>query len=1103
MFFEKAARPTKTLSGPIPTNLDSLLGGFEAAKYTGGGGRNSRAMVEAEVWQPILDELREYDLDFANPGHKRFEYAFMPKIRPSNPFGLPGSVQADQLLQEIYSAVEINKFRLPEDIYNAAQPEAIKQAELEIVEGYEQDLADMAQKNPSLMAGISRFGGAIGSSVYDPYVIAPMGGPIKSLWKTMLQNAVGGGLYGAASEIDVANWFNSLNKDYTFDQFVFNVTSQAAFGAALPGVMYGIGKGVKLTSEIAGLTNAQAREGWEAIRRSRPEAIPEEDNALANVLEVYDDVEQSNPLSGADNFDDALAKTEHELRTLQAQEAINTDQKLTMPEEPVSLVDPDVLTADLPNLDGRKFRFEVDQLEVDAKVFQFKSGGDELGVTERLLDIDEWNYDIANDIMVFETREGRLIIADGHQRLALAKRLMAKDPSLDIKLYGVVKREIDGYEPKTVMLDAALKNIAEATKAERANVIMDAAKVLKIAPERLEGIPPRSALYKVIQNLLKLDDAAFDLVDQGIIKEKYGALIGDIIADKDLHVSAVKVLKQTDPKTMDEAESIVRQVEASPKEVTEQVDLFGEELITESLFIERAKILHQALVRIRKDKSTFATINKNASKLEIEGNKIERQANQKRVQNDENAIAYLNAVANRKGPLSDALSAEAKTAKETGNYREAVDRFIGHIRRSVEQGDFDRAARSNVTSSSQPPKEISTSKSEPQQAIDEFDEPGSEAARAETANLKDDIFPQTETEGVNLLANLKFLLGTNPTREQINNHPAVLDAIKEINSRPETINESNFGTPEWHQNRVYNIEGEEVVGTEAALVKFEEQAEALAYKELGLAPGTIARNKELTIILGPPAAGKSTIANEVAVANRSAILDSDEIKKTLPEFEDGKGTGAVHEESSRLAKAVQSEMIDRGTNITLPKVGENVSSIRNVVSLYKEKGYKVRLLLMDVTPENAINRMLGRFVNTGRYIDLKYLDFVGTKPGETFRILRKEGAADGYAKIDNNGEFDAPKTVSEISGNNPLRGSRFDIQEGRRAEPGGFRRPQSDTEKITSKEEVEQEVSYNPEEEIYVDLDGQGNLTLMKVKDVLDPIEKEDDFIKQLEICKL
>ena len=741
MFFEKAPRPTQTFTGPIPTNLDSLVGGFEAAKYTGGGGRNSRAMVEAEVWQPILDELREYDLDFANPGHKRFEYAFLPKFGQGSLYN-----DADQELQDIYNALEVNKFRLPEDLYNAAQPEAIKKAELEIIQSYEEDLADMAQKNPTLMGGISRFGGAIGSSVYDPYVIAPMGGPIKSLWKTMLQNAIGGGLYGAASEIDVANWFNSLNKDYTFDQFVFNVTSQAAFGAALPGVTYGIGKGLKLTSEIANLTNDQAREGWEAIRRSRPEAISDEDNALANVLNTYDDVEQNNPLIGADDFDDALARTEHEQRTAEAQEAINSDQTLRMSEQPAAIVNPDVLTADLPNLDGRKFKFEIDELEVDAKVFQFKSGGDEFGVTERLQNVDEWNYDFANDVMVFETREGRLIIADGHQRLALAKRLKAKDPNLDIKLYGVVKREIDGYTTETVMLEAALKNISEASKANRSNIIMDAAKVLKIRPERLEGIPPKSALHTYISNLIKLNDVAFDLVEQGIISEKYASLIGAIITDKDLHVEAVKLIKRLNPRNMDEAESIIRQLNESPRDIVKEETLFGEEFIVETLFEERAKVLAQALARIRKDKSAFSTINKNASKLEIEGNKIERQANQKRVQNDAEAIAYLNAVANRKGPLSDALSAEAKIAKETGNYTEAVDRFIGHIRRSVEQGDFDSAARSAITSSAQPPKEIRTNKSEPQQAITEFDEPGGEAARAETENLKDDIFGDTDPE---------------------------------------------------------------------------------------------------------------------------------------------------------------------------------------------------------------------------------------------------------------------------------------------------------------------------------------------------------------------
>ena len=240
-----------------------------------------------------------------------------------------------------------------------------------------------------------------------------------------------------------------------------------------------------------------------------------------------------------------------------------------------------------------------------------------------------------------------------------------------------------------------------------------------------------------------------------------------------------------------------------------------------------------------------------------------------------------------------------------------------------------------------------------------------------------------------------------------------------MESRPETITASNYGTPEWHQSRVYNIEGDEAE-TESALLKFEQQAEALAYKELGLSLGTMPGTKG-TIVLGPPVAGKSTIANEIAVANRSAILDSDEIKKTLPEFEGGKGTGAVHEESSTLSKALQDIMISRGTNITLPKVGHSTSSIRKAVSLYKEKGYKVRLLSMDVTPENAINRMLGRFVETGSFIPLSYLDAVGTRPAETFRTLITENAADGYAKIDNNGGFKDPKQSQKSQETTPQR----------------------------------------------------------------------------------
>jgi len=1074
MFFEKAPKPTRTLSGPIPTNLDSLLGGFEAAKYTGGGGRNSRAMVEAEVWQPILDELREYDLDFDNPGNKRFEYAFFPKFGQGSLYN-----DADQELNDIYNALEVNKFRLPEDLYNAAQPEAIKQAELEIIETYEQDLADMAQKNPSLMAGISRFGGAIGSSVYDPYVIAPMGGPIKSLWKTMLQNAIGGAGYGAASEIDVANWFNSLNKDYTLDQFVFNVTSQAAFGAALPGVAYGIGKGFKLTSEIAGLTNAQAREGWEAVRRSNPDAIPDEDNALANVLEVHDDVDQSNPLIGVDNFDDALAKTEHELRTLEAQQAINTDQTLKISEQPAALVNPDVLTADLPNLDGRKFRFEVDQLEVDAKVFQFKSGGDEFGVTERLLDVDEWNYDIANDIMVFETREGRLIIADGHQRLALAKRLKAKDPNLDIKLYGVVKREIDGYTPESVMLEAALKNIAEASQANRSNIIVDAAKVLKIRPDRLEGIPPRSALYNHINNLVKLDDAAFDLVEQGIVNEKYAALIGAIITDKDLHVEAVKILKRFDPKNMDEAESIIRQLNESPRDIVKEETLFGDEFNVETLFEERAKVLAQALARIRKDKSAFSVINKNASKLEVEGNKIERQANQKRVQNDAEAIAYLNAVANRKGPLSDALSAEAKTAKDTGNYKEAVDRFIEHIRRSVERGDFDRAARSDVTSSSQPPKEISTSKSEPQQALDEFDEPGSEAARAETANLKDDIFEDLEEipgEKVPGETSAQVIEQSFKDRQPVETVDDIYEIAQESQDFIVNIGkgiEKDLGV----ELKDTGLKQIETAKSKVGRKRYKSAKELTDISRIGFIVNKQEQSDEIAKRFGQEA----EVLDEGWSTTNAGYFDRKLLVRTP--------NGLVAEIQIWSPKLYDAKFEKGGDKLyTQYRAVEKTNPKKAQELAQKQRSLYAKAISQEDSSFLKVSG-IGKLPKFRSNLDINVFSSGITRP-----VLKTSGPSTAVQEPPGVSIARASVTENEIAGRpSQSTSTRSDI-----SEP-----PTKDIGDPVPEVKAGQEVLYNLEEEIYIDLDGQGNLTLMKVKDVLDPIEKEDDFIKQLEICKL
>lgn len=163
------------------------------------------------------------------------------------------------------------------------------------------------------------------------------------------------------------------------------------------------------------------------------------------------------------------------------------------------------------------------------------------------------------------------------------------------------------------------------------------------------------------------------------------------------------------------------------------------------------------------------------------------------------------------------------------------------------------------------------------------------------------MFGADEIE-IGSVGDLARLLDQNPTRAQIDNHPSVIRTLDEMEALPETSSLDGYGSKEWLDNRVYRINDETVTSTDQALLRFELQSEQLAFKELGIEPQPILKNKELTIVLGPPAAGKSTIANELAVANRSAILDSDEIKKALPEYEGGVGASAVHQESSDLAK---------------------------------------------------------------------------------------------------------------------------------------------------------------------------------------------------------
>lgn len=147
--------------------------------------------------------------------------------------------------------------------------------------------------------------------------------------------------------------------------------------------------------------------------------------------------------------------------------------------------------------------------------------------------------------------------------------------------------------------------------------------------------------------------------------------------------------------------------------------------------------------------------------------------------------------------------------------------------------------------------------------------------------------------------------------------------------------------------------------------------------------GKVEQGKEAYIIIGPPAAGKSSVfANPISAEKHARIVDSDAIKQELPEFDNGFGAGRVQEESAMMADRVLQKATDRGDNVVIPRVGGK--STVDLAKSLKDKGYKVHIRFNEVTPESSMTRAMSRFAETGRYLDPSYLMSIGDKAKKAF-----------------------------------------------------------------------------------------------------------------------
>ena len=1054
-----AARLQPTINEVMPTSMERMGLAFQSTSR--GDSHIARSRGLSDVFDTIITSINEDvgPIEFRDIGGEQVPSRitinpamFLNEVSLLGTFGEREYRYAgQQLFDNVLAYEEANPGSISPEILNLMSFDAVEQRMAENAIALRQEFESVAAlPGGSFVEFVGQFAGGMQDIADDPLQAASMfvgGAGAKTLYAFAFREALIGAGFEAARQPQLAEWYGRLGIEYSSEDFFRNVGFGAAAGAGFAVGAEAIGMGLRRAfgggqrppgGAVGGqptsnpdplnlLSTQQLREGVEAMRAAGVSFNSEASAAFTLAQRIEE----------TQSFNFGLPPAEY-ARNLSLAELGVAEGKI--PEDLLyntpSVATREALQAAQPemeNLGGVIYAFDPRDIGVDARTFQFKGGGDEFGVTDRLLYITEWDPQLAGVVTVYEYADGRLFIADGHQRVALAKRLMSQNPDLNIQLYGYRLREVDGVTPEQAMISAAVTNIAQGTGS-----IIDAAKIARMDPERFRSmvgrtLPPTSQLVRQAQDMMALSQDAFGAVINEVIPSNYGAIVGRILGDRpELQQAAISVLARAEPANVFQAEAIVRQVREADVDVATQQSLFGEEMVVESLYTERARVLDRAVKTLSQDRAAFANLVRNAENIESAGNVLDRSVNQRRADLDGQAIALVQTLANRKGPLSDALSDAARLARDTGSYGASTRQFVESIRRAIADGDFERLTSGEVgrVVNDTPPSGRSEVGKEP--SLAGFDEPTGHgpAVEQQADDLTREMFPEPEpvqAVEVGSIDELRALVQANADRAQLDQHPTVVRALEEMDARPETIDLPGYASNEWHSSRIYTIDGQEIAGTAAALREWEIQAEQLAWVEKGIEPQPVARDREATIILGPPAAGKSTIANDIAIARKAAIIDSDEIKKSIPGFDRGVGAKAVHEESSTLGKILTARMLDSGTNVIIPKVGDSVASILKQVDLLKESGYSVRIVNMAVSPDNAYRRMIGRFASTGRIIPPSYLDYVGAKPSAVYQELKARGVANGYAEIDNNGAFGAPKPTTEIVGQNPLEGSPFGL----------------------------------------------------------------------------
>lgn len=529
----------------------------------------------------------------------------------------------------------------------------------------------------SFTAGLA---GGAGAAFTDPVQIgASFLGPTGRA-STLLKTARNGALVTAAQEAalqpTIAAWHKELGLEYTAGDAIQNTF----FAAVTGGVLAGTGR----------YANDQIKTSRQyKAAKARLESLPDEhplrqlgSNKREDVIATASRIEEFLPDEGKE----LLASARAEARTDAARpDHIDIGEHRTALDEARRAAEsPDLylppIVDDAPPIRGHDFaqpserfggvfeveglpvrqtRLDVTKLETDAQSLQYKSGGDADGVTERLSGVEQWNPVLANEFIVWERADGRLVVADGHQRSGLGRRLVESGAEEEIQVNANVLRERDGWTAGDVRAVAAKKNIAEGS-----GDVLDTAQAIRDRPDIVDkSLPLSSEHLRNARAIARLDENAYGLVRNGILQPSHAAVIGRY-APKEAHNAVAEAIQQARPSNALEAQVVVREALEAGFRVDVQESLFGADVHQRSILPEKIKLVTAITKKLRSDKKVFGVLAKEAERIEAAGNTLARGENAKLAASAGQVEDLLVRLATRRGGISDRLNDAARAIGE-------------------------------------------------------------------------------------------------------------------------------------------------------------------------------------------------------------------------------------------------------------------------------------------------------------------------------------------------------------------------------------------------------------------------------------------------------